>query len=613
MTETPTAAPGALVPVPDPVRARVEALRAALAARRDRVAEVDLEIETRKRELADLECWLGLSLAREHDELARLDEVVRQLERWHELLAEGAVGLVDRARRLDQRRQREVRRRRRRRPAPPPEPAAPPADESERLKHAFRALARRYHPDLASGEAERVRFGEIMARINALYHGGEVERLETMAAGAEVEALDLAAGEPAEQVHALQAKLTWLDTVVAGLAEERTALEQSPTAELARRLAESRARGGDLVAEIRAELDDRLALGFADVAAAARALEVHVQKNNRRRAALVQPTRGPRRVALEATFDPYADKRLVRLSLSAAAAARLAPAVRERAHWLARQAEENAPLLRLVLLTHVSALSPFPLGSLDRYDELERRFGALGADDDAPVPLGRALVAADALVEFGVRRATEKVVHTGLRFRDGELGTAVAAALASAGVRRELRRVLAVLGERRRCPGCSDEVFSVPLYRTRGLDNLRANVCPRCAHVLDRYRMPRGDDVQAVLNPSYLDLELVVELSLRLARVSVGMQLLPLELDSLTVGALKQRLFADLLGRYQLGLKRQQIRLLEARVPISDRTPLADLASHSLTIRFTDDSSLGELEALELLRHRIRNQFQREE
>jgi len=75
------------------------------------------------------------------------------------------------------------------------------------------------------------------------------------------------------------------------------------------------------------------------------------------------------------------------------------------------------------------------------------------------------------------------------------------------------------------CAGCKRDVYVTPLYRTRGLDDLRSSVCPRCGTVHQSYWMPKGKDVQAVLNPTYLDYELVSEWTFELAHLSIAMQL----------------------------------------------------------------------------------------
>ena len=81
-------------------------------------------------------------------------------------------------------------------------------------------------------------------------------------------------------------------------------------------------------------------------------------------------------------------------------------------------------------------------------------------------------------------------------------------ALRSHKLRVEFRRVLANLGERTGCPECQEEVFAVPLYRLRGLDDLHASACPRCGHLVRSYFLPRGKDVQSVLNTAFLDLDI---------------------------------------------------------------------------------------------------------
>jgi len=99
-----------------------------------------------------------------------------------------------------------------------------------------------------------------------------------------------------------------------------------------------------------------------------------------------------------------------------------------------------------------------------------------------------------------------------------------------------------VLGEYVPCAGCKRDVYVTPLYRTRGLDDLRSSVCPRCGTVHQSYWMPKGKDVQAVLNPTYSITSWSPNGPSKLAHLSIAMQLLPVQVDKLSVGELKKAL-----------------------------------------------------------------------
>ena len=342
-----------------------------------------------------------------------------------------------------------------------------------------------------------------------------------------------------------------------------------------------------------------------------RELEVQVERYNRERA--VKPVvkgRGAAKAELVA-FAPHAHHKLVRLSLEALSSRRVSEAARREADRLETLAGTSPATLRLVLFAWVTELSPLPLKGLERFEDLELRFRALSADDPAPVALAHGLVEADQEVALGVRQASERVAFPGLRLLQKVTREALPIALTRLRVRRELKRVLAVLGEHRTCDACGATGFTMPVFRTRGLDNLRATLCQRCGHALERYWMPRGKDVQAVLNPAYLDLELVSEWTFRLHRASVATQLVPAEVERLTVRKLKDRLFKDLFDRYELGLEKAQVSLWQGKAALDVRTRLSDLERRELVVRLDRDAPITAAEAVELLKHRIRNRFAR--
>ncbi len=177
------------------------------------------------------------------------------------------------------------------------------------------------------------------------------------------------------------------------------------------------------------------------------------------------------------------------------------------------------------------------------------------------------------------------------------------------GLRAEFRRVLATLGERTGCPECQEEVFAVPLYRLRGLDDLHATACPRCGHLVRSYFLPRGKDVQSVLNAAFLDLELLSEWSFRMGPATVAVQLLPAQLERMTVGQLKRRFWTDVLERHGIQVRLEAVRLLQARRPVPERRKLADLERRDFLVAFGPRAGVSVADALETVRHRIRTRF----
>ena len=284
--------------------------------------------------------------------------------------------------------------------------------------------------------------------------------------------------------------------------------------------------------------------------------------------------------------------------------------MRRRADWLVGVATEQPAVAILVLFTYAAELVPHGLETLSSLEGLRTRFDAAMAG--RTTHLEEALVDAAELLELGVRRAGPKVVQTGLRFRDTTLVEAVPLALRSHALRTDFRRVLATLGEMARCPACAVDVFAVPLYRLRGLDDLHAWACPACGEVLKSYWMPRGQDVQSVLNDAFLDLELLTEWTFRLGRASVSTQLLPLQLDVLTVGHLKRRFIEDVLSRHGVDVPDKHVHLLQSQKPVPERRLLADCPNRSFLVAFAPAAEVSVSEALERVRYRIRNRFRAE-
>ena len=599
----PRARPAAIVLAASPLRDRLQRLLAELDALRDEVAQLELECETLRGELSAFEARHRAALGDEQRLLLRITSVVRQLERWAELLVESEPReRAARARRIERQRTRELHQEAREPGPVDDEPVAEPSPATD-LKSLYHRLARRFHPDLARTEEEQVRHAALMARINALYRAGDRAGLEALAD----QALGAELPEPAvsldEEVRLLEERRARFESARDGLLLELEALRGCATAELLRRARGAEEDGRDFFEELRAELVARCEVALGDVRDAAGALEDAVRRANRGALAT-----GGRR-SLDRAFDPLGRQRLVRLSLEALRSAKAEPGTRAEAERIGELARRSPAAARLVLFAYASELVPHPLDGLRSYEDLALRFEHLGARDEAPATLERALVDAEELVEFGIRRAGERLVQSGLRFRTSPLRDAVPLALRKHPLRVEFRRVLATLGERTGCPECQREIFAVPLYRLRGLDDLHASACPRCGYLVRSYFLPRGKDVQSVLNTAFLDLELLTEWSFRMGAASVSVQLLPVQLERMTVGQLKRRFWSDVLERHGVPVPLQAVRLLQARRAVPERRKLSDLDRQEFVVSFGDKARVSVTDALETVRHRIRTRF----
>ena len=599
----PRSRPAAIVLAPSPLRDRLERLLAELEALRDEVAQLELECETLRGKLVAFERRHRAELSEEQRRLQRIASVVRQMERWVEMLEEAEPShRAAHARRVERQRTRELHQEARQVEEREEEPV-PESSPAVELKSLYRRLARRFHPDLARTEEEQVRNAALMARINALYRAGDRAGLEALAD----QALGSELPEPAvsleEEVRLLEERRARFESARDGLRLDLRMLRACATAELLRRARAAEAAGRDFFDELRAELASRCESALDEVRHAVEALEDAVRRANRRSLT----TEGRR--SLDRAFDPLGRQKLVRLSLQALERARASAEVRGEGDRIAALARTSPAAARLVLFAYASELVPHPLDGLRTYEQLALRFEHLGARDREPQTLEHALVEAGDLVEFGIRRAGERLVQSGLRFRSPVVRDAVPLALRKHPLRVEFRRVLATLGERTGCPECQREVFAVPLYRLRGLDDLHASACPRCGWLVRSYFLPRGQDVQSVLNTAFLDLELLSEWTFRMGNASVAVQLLPVQLERMTVGQLKRRFWADVLERHAVPVPLSAVRLLQSRRPVQERRKLADLDRQELVVAFGERAGVSVADALETIRHRIRTRF----
>jgi hypothetical protein len=592
-----------LILADNPSRERLRELRARLAVLRDAIAELDVEIEALRAELAAFEQRYHAALAPEHMLLRRAERLIRHLERWSQMLGEAPGEEVTvRAERLERKRARELEEQAREQPIAnhdTPEPL--PASRQNELKAIYRALARRYHPDLGRSEEECLRFGQLMAQINELYRLGDAGRLQAMLDQAQADVAPDALDDEA-QIELLEKRVLGFESVLANLQSERVALEQCATCELWRDVEQARVQGRDLIEEVRAQLLSRIDAASSDIGRAIHRLEECVNQFNA--SGLTRATQGVVR------FDPHVDKGLVRLGLQALAELRTSPEAERFADWIVQLAEPHPALLRVIMLTYVAELAPFPLPGLESYDDVELRFASLQRPGEPALSVEQALLQLDEVLEFGVKRASERHVRAGLRFRSVAAHDAMPLVLRRLDIRREFRRLLLVLGEREHCATCEREIFSIPLFRLRGLDDLRALVCPHCATTLRSYWMPRGKDVQGVLNSAFLDFEIVTESVVTLGRGSVALQLLPEEWETMCARELKQRIYADIFRRNDMALTLEQLALEQNGEAIADEVALADLDARDFTLRLREGAPLGEADTLELLKHRIRTRWE---
>ena len=625
---------------------------------RDAIAALDADIERLRADLIAFEDRFHQALAREHALEQRIASFVRHLERLEALATRAASRADARAQQtlVDERRRHEVVRWHAERMASlrdahieadgaagatkaPAEAAdraqhagdakslgddASPdvaAAQRERSKVAYRLLARRYHPDLASGEAQRAVHSARMAHVNALYGRNDWQRLETLAAQANapsVEERAAASGEPAaawpERLAAARQRQGRFRAVLDALQDEHDELVASEVAALHEEVAQlARWSPRDPFAALRDAALARAREGLAQIPHAFAALEnaVHASRlltpSSAGRASSVPARRGD--PSLPAAFDPHVGHAFCQLGLQALAARRTPAAAAALAAELAPLCTAEPAVMRLALFAYVAQLSPQPIEPLSTFAGLSARFAAACRRDGRVLPLSEALVQGDGLVAVRMDPASPAGYELRLCLRERRLVQAIPTLLRDVRARRLFSDVLAVLGDAMRCGACRSERFAVPLFWLRGLDTLRASVCPRCKAVLRRYVLARGDDVQALLNRTYLDFELVTEATFALGRRPIGLQMLSHQAATFTAGDASERLATDLFERNGLRVRASEVRVAHEGHLLPAATVLARLPSPSLRLALKGAYAGNEQALCDELAYRVRTRY----
>lgn len=147
-------------------------------------------------------------------------------------------------------------------PAAAPPPAPPSADEKAQLKKLYRRLARRFHPDLAQNEADRLYRTERMSGINDAYAARSLTELLVFAAEMETvtEPAAVIPGQTeTDMVQALEKEIRRCRRRVQEIDLEMQNLHNRASVELALERKLVQRNGRDLLAEIAADLERKIA------------------------------------------------------------------------------------------------------------------------------------------------------------------------------------------------------------------------------------------------------------------------------------------------------------------------------------------------------------------
>lgn len=132
-----------------------------------------------------------------------------------------------------------------------------PATEEE-LRTLFRELAKRFHPDLVRDLEEKKRREEIMAQVSQAYATKDIETLRKLAQQPDLEA-QKATRTRRKMKEILQAELEYLNQKIIELEQQCRMLDQSPAMQLRMEANMVRQSGRDLLSDMAAHLEERIA------------------------------------------------------------------------------------------------------------------------------------------------------------------------------------------------------------------------------------------------------------------------------------------------------------------------------------------------------------------
>jgi DNA repair exonuclease SbcCD ATPase subunit len=225
-------------------------LRAAVEQAKTELIEKEAELADRLAEVHAFEFEFEARVGYLYDQLEALEaEIERYMERLQQVrqkqLGRDYLPVEEQYRRAWQRPAAAA-------PPPPPQPVSP-ASETE-IKQLYRQLARRFHPDLAADEADRVQRTEKMAAINNAYAARSLTELTALA-----EAVDMERSTFNVSMEALQAELERCQRRLAEIERELRQVSHRPSVELSLEVKLARRRGRDILKELAADVDKKVA------------------------------------------------------------------------------------------------------------------------------------------------------------------------------------------------------------------------------------------------------------------------------------------------------------------------------------------------------------------
>lgn len=224
-----------------------------LAARRERVAALELELFEARADVAAFMAELDRRLGPLEARLEELQRELREAQRrearqsqWGDRAGGGGVP-IDVIGQFEK-----TWRQTGAAPAPKKERRDPP-ESQEQIKALYRALAKRFHPDLTVDPEHKKYCEEIMSEINEAYAEGDIERLRELMDKPERPVRE--EEKPREQVVAeLRDEIGRLDSVIGQLEGALRQLTNSHELQLMLEASIARSQGRDLIQEMARDL-----------------------------------------------------------------------------------------------------------------------------------------------------------------------------------------------------------------------------------------------------------------------------------------------------------------------------------------------------------------------
>jgi hypothetical protein len=141
---------------------------------------------------------------------------------------------------------------------PQPPEAALDEDQTAEIKHLYRQLARRFHPDMGAA-ADRPYRTQLMMAINAAYAAGDLERLKELALEPDLTGLDAVANDEEQLVGSLLRELARLQRRLAEIKDETASIQAKKNYRLMQQAQRAEVKGQDWLAEMKSKMQDEVA------------------------------------------------------------------------------------------------------------------------------------------------------------------------------------------------------------------------------------------------------------------------------------------------------------------------------------------------------------------